>query len=109
MAPNLFDPFIHKIWVTVVPLALLAIVVGTVLRLFCEGIGKWIGTAIRDFKRVKRAEVYEQMTDDKMLDAPHCPNCAGLMVERTAKKGASAGQAFWGCNSFPKCRGTRKI
>jgi len=36
-----------------------------------------------------------------------CPQCGNAMVKRVAKKGATAGQAFWGCSQFPKCRGTR--
>ncbi|MVF24844.1 hypothetical protein EVC37_25075 [Methylocaldum sp. BRCS4] len=27
------------------------------------------------------------------------------MVLRTAKRGTNAGGQFWGCSSFPKCRG----
>lgn len=38
--------------------------------------------------------------------APACPRCAGEMVRRTARKGANAGESFWGCAAFPKCRGT---
>ncbi|MDR6539026.1 restriction endonuclease [Variovorax soli] len=38
--------------------------------------------------------------------APACPRCAGQMVRRTARKGANAGESFWGCAAFPKCRGT---
>ncbi|WP_419610390.1 restriction endonuclease [Thiolapillus sp.] len=41
--------------------------------------------------------------------APVCPNCGGVMVKRTARKGVNAGQEFWGCANFPKCRGTRGI
>jgi len=37
---------------------------------------------------------------------PHCPTCGGQMVMRTAKRGTNAGQRFWGCTSFPQCRGT---
>lgn len=37
---------------------------------------------------------------------PNCPKCSAPMVERMAKKGARAGQSFWGCSQFPKCRGT---
>ncbi|GAA4650007.1 NERD domain-containing protein [Kistimonas scapharcae] len=37
-------------------------------------------------------------------DAKHCPACGNDMVLRTAKKGAHAGTAFWGCSTFPKCR-----
>lgn len=41
--------------------------------------------------------------------APKCPNCGKPMVERTAKRGAKAGQSFWGCEGFPACRGTRPM
>lgn len=40
---------------------------------------------------------------------PDCPKCAIPMVRRTATKGANAGQDFWGCSGFPKCRGTRTV
>ncbi|VTU26074.1 Zn-finger domain associated with topoisomerase type I [Variovorax sp. PBS-H4] len=36
---------------------------------------------------------------------PTCPRCAGQMVRRTAKKGPNAGESFWGCAAFPRCRG----
>ena len=39
--------------------------------------------------------------------APSCPVCAAAMVSRTARKGANAGRAFWGCSSYPTCKGTR--
>lgn len=38
-----------------------------------------------------------------------CPVCAKPMVRRTAKRGAHAGREFWGCASYPDCRGTRPI
>lgn len=38
--------------------------------------------------------------------APSCPRCAQAMVRRTAKKGTNAGQQFWGCADYPRCRGT---
>jgi restriction system protein len=37
-----------------------------------------------------------------------CPKCDSEMVLRTAKKGNYAGQKFWGCSEFPKCRGILK-
>ncbi|WP_296226970.1 restriction endonuclease [Ralstonia sp. UBA689] len=40
---------------------------------------------------------------------PSCPRCGSAMVQRTAKKGANAGNAFWGCVAYPQCRGTREI
>ncbi|HTJ79718.1 MAG TPA: restriction endonuclease [Rariglobus sp.] len=39
--------------------------------------------------------------------APSCPKCGNPMVERVARKGANAGNSFWGCSSFPKCNGVR--
>lgn len=33
-----------------------------------------------------------------------CPKCGAELVKRVAKKGKNAGQRFWGCSNFPKCR-----
>lgn len=38
---------------------------------------------------------------------PACPKCGSEMVRRTAKKGANAGNQFWGCSRFPTCTGVR--
>ena len=40
---------------------------------------------------------------------PDCPQCGQVMVKRIAKKGANTGNRFWGCTSFPTCRGIRTI
>ncbi|UCV06849.1 restriction endonuclease [Dechloromonas denitrificans] len=40
-------------------------------------------------------------------DPVACPQCGSGMVVRTAKRGASAGEKFWGCSRYPACRGTR--
>jgi len=37
--------------------------------------------------------------------SPSCPKCGSAMVLRTAKRGDNAGQEFWGCERYPKCRG----
>lgn len=39
--------------------------------------------------------------------APDCPRCGAFMQLRTARQGANAGSNFWGCSTYPKCRGTR--
>lgn len=36
--------------------------------------------------------------------APTCPSCGKLMVLRTARQGANAGNPFWGCSGYPMCR-----
>lgn len=35
---------------------------------------------------------------------PDCPRCGSAMVERTNRR---ANSTFWGCTTFPACRGTR--
>jgi ATP-dependent helicase HepA len=36
-----------------------------------------------------------------------CPLCGSPMVMQFASRGRNAGQAFWGCSQFPRCRGSR--
>ncbi|WP_232209291.1 hypothetical protein ACN2MM_06290 [Alkalilimnicola ehrlichii MLHE-1] len=31
------------------------------------------------------------------------------MVLRTAKRGANAGNQFWGCSGYPKCRAVQSV
>jgi len=38
---------------------------------------------------------------------PLCPTCGSTMVLRTARRGKTVGQQFWGCKNYPRCRGTR--
>ncbi|WP_191490013.1 nuclease-related domain-containing protein [Pseudomonas sp. FEN] len=33
-----------------------------------------------------------------------CPKCGSALVIRTVSSGPKAGQQFWGCSTFPKCR-----
>jgi restriction system protein len=37
--------------------------------------------------------------------APNCPRCGKVMVLRTARHGDRAGSNFWGCSSYPRCKG----
>src|SRR6266567_1455756 len=39
-------------------------------------------------------------------DRKFCPKCEKELVLRTANKGPGAGQKFWGCSGYPKCRFT---
>jgi restriction system protein len=36
-----------------------------------------------------------------------CPKCGGALIKRLAKRGAMAGNAFYGCANYPKCRYTK--
>ena len=33
-----------------------------------------------------------------------CPRCGGQLILRTAKKGNNAGNQFYGCSNYPRCR-----
>jgi ribosomal protein L37AE/L43A len=37
-------------------------------------------------------------------NAPTCPKCGSPMIKRTGPRGE-----FWGCSTFPKCKGTRNV
>jgi restriction system protein len=38
--------------------------------------------------------------------SPRCPQCGMEMLLRTARRGTRAGSKFWGCTSYPACKGT---
>jgi len=45
----------------------------------------------------------------KNAKEPICPKCGTKMSLRTASKGSNAGNQFWGCVNFPKCRFTKPV
>lgn len=68
--------------------------------------GHCLTAMIREVQQSKRVE---PVPKPKSKSVPDCPNCGSEMKLRTARKGKYAGQQFWGCSSFPKCRGTVNI
>lgn len=42
-------------------------------------------------------------------DPPLCPRCQRRMVRRISGKGKNLGKPFWGCPTFPRCRGIRQL
>ena len=46
---------------------------------------------------------------DGDVAGPRCPSCGSQMVRRAARRGEHAGSVFWGCATFPNCRGTREM
>lgn len=54
-----------------------------------------------------RARMVEPQTVTSGMDAvPLCPKCDVPMVLRTSSRGDQAGQQFYGCPNYPKCRET---
>ena len=51
---------------------------------------------------IKKPSAYQQ----PVSTSPECPLCGSAMVKRTARKGANAGNEFWGCSKFPGCKAT---
>lgn len=54
--------------------------------------------------RRKREGTYQWEGDGLM-----CPRCGGRLLLRTASKGPQAGQQFWGCSNYPRCRYTQRL
>ncbi|MCR5254461.1 MAG: NERD domain-containing protein [Acetatifactor sp.] len=49
-----------------------------------------------------------EKTADK--DSPKiCPLCGAPMILRTAQKGNNKGGSFYGCSTYPKCKGIRQV
>jgi ssDNA-binding Zn-finger/Zn-ribbon topoisomerase 1 len=51
-------------------------------------------------KIIETAEEREETIAEEKI----CPRCGNKLVLRTAKKGENAGNQFYGCSNFPKCR-----
>ena len=51
------------------------------------------------------AQVPLQQVVQPPTSDPLCPACNSGMIKRTARKGSNAGNVFWGCSTYPKCRG----
>ncbi len=42
------------------------------------------------------------------VEVPRCPKCGSQMLLRTARSGPNAGEKFWGCSNYPRCKGVLK-
>ena len=56
-------------------------------------------------KKAHVAHVKEIVETKALMSDPFCPKCGGNMILRQAKAGANAGNHFWGCANYPRCRG----
>lgn len=56
-------------------------------------------------KRTHVASIHERYVSEKPIpSASYCPRCGAELVLRTAKKDPNAGNQFYGCSNYPKCR-----
>lgn len=47
----------------------------------------------------------EESGEESTEEWPKCPECGSEMVMREARTGKHAGEKFWGCSNYPKCKG----
>ena len=74
----------------------------------------WIERQLDEFKheggfteQLGKERIANQTIQAAEQGAPSCPICGKTMIRRTIKRGAKAGQQFWGCSAYPECQGTR--
>lgn len=104
------DPFMNELvraaWTKLLPLALLAMVGGWLFRAVLE---KLVFAAVRFVRQKPSTRPTASSDADTTREAPCCPECRRPMTPRTARKGENRGSKFWGCTTFPSCRGTRAL
>ena len=64
-----------------------------------------IGSLISRQKKKDSVDLFDAGTASD--SGAGCPSCGAPMKLRTARRGESSGERFYGCSKFPKCRGTR--
>ena len=60
-------------------------------------------------RETHRQHVQQLKTRADPLAERKCPKCGSPMILRTAKSGGNAGNQFWGCSAYPKCRVVQNI
>lgn len=49
------------------------------------------------------------LTVSAVSEPPSCPQCGSGTIKRMARQGSKVGKEFWGCERYPKCKGTRPL
>jgi len=55
------------------------------------------------------SETTESTMHTAKTSALKCPKCNGTLILRTASKGTNAGNKFYGCSNYPKCKYIQNI
>lgn len=66
---------------------------------------KMVAETCKDGASGQKQEVKSYQAKAPAAAVPLCPKCGAAMVLRSSKKVGAAGKAFWGCSTFPGCRG----
>jgi hypothetical protein len=112
MANPQIQQVVDTMWWKLAPWILLCAFIGTFAGLFVKWLERRAIRFGRDWRsRREKSEEGRRRPEAAATEseAPHCPICNALMVKRTARRGARAGNSFWGCPNYPKCQGTRDL
>ena len=71
---------------------------------FAEMVKSFQGRALRGDHTPAEATL-----KDSIPERPKCRTCGAGMILRRSRTGTNAGQEFWGCSIFPRCRGRRQV
>ncbi|MBA6289053.1 nuclease-related domain-containing protein [Colwellia sp. MB3u-4] len=62
------------------------------------------GRLERSYKTNRQHVMHVREIIEEKSDIKSCSKCGAEMVLRKANKGKNAGNEFWGCSAFPRCR-----
>ena len=98
----------RKLWVALAKeeMALGLPITQTQVDELAAAIAEWQGTVGEERKSCHVANLKKRHSAVREGDVPACPYCGGRMVLRTRKKD---GAKFYGCASYPACRGVVNI
>ena len=107
---------LHQLMQSLIWKVVFVIFFGSLAGLLLRELLQWIDRRVTRFARgVRESRAVRKTTSSSVTarcnagERPHCPSCNRAMVKRTARRDALTGSEFWGCSSYPTCRGTRSI
>lgn len=68
-----------------------------------------INSEIINDETIEKNEIEENIKEETKNSTQICPNCGSKLVLRKAKFGEHAGESFYGCSNYPKCKYIKKI
>lgn len=106
-----FAPLMHALLWQAVPALIVCGIIGIVLGDLRRSAEKWIECGVRGAFHKPALLVPAQTPSNLPLadETPHYPSCKAPMVRRQSKRRMRTGERFWGCSTYPACRGTRPI
>lgn len=66
----------------------------------CIESGRLIRSVKTDRAHVAHVKQIVELKENREL----CPKCGASMMIRVAKRGTTAGEKFWGCSTYPRCK-----